>query len=334
MKRLNTNRPQFIDSFSMNELINEIESISDNEIEVSWNSFGGSLWAGWQFADFMQNTDKKISARVTGLAASMGGVLLAYFDKVTGTKQADVMLHSVRTNVSSITDKSNTELYNVLKSKIDEQKFKEVVGEDLKTIMFLKGEERKDIWITGEQAFEIGLFDELIDLTPDEVKNSNVLADLKLAASLDYELPENYKLNINQNNNNNNNHSINQKSIKMDVTELKAKHPEVFAQVFDSGKTAGVSAEKDRVNTWLVFNDLDSNKVKAGIESGEVMKKAEEVSFLRASQNAALQASLEDASAGNIAADKDTGKVKTKPTAEEKAVEAAFDEFGIEKEAK
>ncbi len=330
MKKLHTTNPGFIGEFSMNNLITEIENISDNEIEVSWNSFGGSLWAGWLFADFMQGTSKKIDAKVTGIAASMGGVLLAYFNKVIGTKQADVMIHSVRTNINSIRNKSNEELYNVLKSKIDEVKFKEVTGEELKTIMFLTGEDRKDVWLTGQQAFDVGLFDELIDLTPEEKTNSNVLADFKLVASLDYELPEHLKVKKKLVNSFNNN----QNSSKMDVTELKAKHPQVYAMVFDSGKTAGINAEQDRVNAYLVFNDLNPEQVKAGIESGKTMSKAEELTFLRASQNAALQSSLENESAEDIAADKKAGKVKPKVTAEAKAVEDALDELDIEKEAK
>ena len=121
--------------------------------------------------------------------------------------------------------------------------------------------------------------------------------------------------------------NINQNSNKMTKSELKAEHPGVYAEIFESGKKAGTTAEQDRVNTWLVFNDLDSEKVKAGIESGNAMTKPEELNFMRASQNANLQASLENESADEIEANKEEGKLGTKPTIEEKAVENAFDEL-------
>ena len=128
--------------------------------------------------------------------------------------------------------------------------------------------------------------------------------------------------------------SINQNSEKMTKSELKAEHPSVYAEIFESGKEAGITAEQDRVNTWLVFNDLDSEKVKAGIESGVEMTKPEELNFMRASQNAALQASLEDESVEEIEANKESGKLGTKPTIEEKAVENVFDEVLGKEEVK
>ncbi len=128
--------------------------------------------------------------------------------------------------------------------------------------------------------------------------------------------------------------NINQKQSKMNLQELKAEHPGVYAEIFESGKKAGVSAEQDRVNTWLVFNDLDSEKVKVGIESGVKMTKPEELNFMRASQNAELQASLETASAEEIEANKEAGKIKQKPTVEAKATEEALDEMLDEKEDK
>lgn len=329
MKKFNTDLPYIIDNYVINKLVNELENIEDSEIEMSWFSFGGSVWAGWQLAEYLQTTKKTITAKVTGIAASMGGVLLAYFDKVIGTKQSDVMLHSVMTSEDSLTDRSNSELYEVLKSKINEDKFKAIVGEDLKTIMFLKGKKRKDVWLTGQQAFDVGLFDELIDLTPTETNKSN---SYELAAKLDYELPKHLKINIKEKKESKFN--INQKSEKMTKSELKAEHASVYAEIFESGKEAGITAEKNRVKTWLVFNDLDSEKVKKGIESGVEMTKPEELNFMRASQHSVLQASLENESVKEIEANKEEGKL-TKPTIEEKAVENVFDEvLGNEKEAK
>jgi len=325
-KKYNTDLPEFIQSTYVNRMINELESFEENQIEMSWSSYGGSVWAGMQFADYMKNTDKEITARVTGIAASMGASLLPYFKKVIGAKQTDVMLHSTSTSVSQLARKSNQELYDILKTKINEEKFEEITGQKLKTIMFLEGEERKDVWLSGEQAYKIGLFDELIDLTPEKKNEIN----LQLVAELDYKLPERLL-------------NTNKKEKQMNIDELKTSHPELYAQVLEDGKkvgskeaTAALKAEKDRINTWMVFNDIDPEKVKAGIESGEKMTEAQRTEFLRKSQVLDLKNDLENDSPEDLTPDPNTGKVKTeeqrKEEKENKKVNAAFDELGIKDE--
>jgi protease-4 len=59
------------------------------------------------------------------------------------------------------------------------------------------------------------------------------------------------------------------KSIKMDKATLMAEHPALYAQILDEGNQAGQAAERDRVGAWAVYNEVDPEAVKAGIESGE-----------------------------------------------------------------
>ena len=77
-KRYNTDLPNIISSFYISRMINELEAFEENEIEINWLSYGGSVWAGFEFADWLKQTDKKITARVTGLAASMGASLIPF----------------------------------------------------------------------------------------------------------------------------------------------------------------------------------------------------------------------------------------------------------------
>jgi protease-4 len=55
----------------------------------------------------------------------------------------------------------------------------------------------------------------------------------------------------------------------MDKATLMAEHPALYAQILDEGNQAGVAAERDRVGAWAVYNEVDPEAVKAGIESGE-----------------------------------------------------------------
>lgn len=130
----------------------------------------------------------------------------------------------------------------------------------------------------------------------------------------------------------------NQKKKIMNIDELKASHPELYAQVFNKGKsdglTEGVKSEKNRVDTWMVFNDVNPEKVKNGIESGEIMSEAEKLTFLRESQTKAMQNGLETESAQDLIPDKETAKVKTEAQKEDASFDTALENAGIEKEDK
>ena len=56
----------------------------------------------------------------------------------------------------------------------------------------------------------------------------------------------------------------NQKSIKMTKEELKSSFPDVYASILSEG----VTKEKERVASWLAYQNADSDAVKNGIESG------------------------------------------------------------------
>lgn len=67
----------------------------------------------------------------------------------------------------------------------------------------------------------------------------------------------------------------NLKTEKMDLAKLKAEHPAVYQAAFAEGETSGTikgeKKERDRVETWAVYNEVNPEKVKAGIESGEIL---------------------------------------------------------------
>jgi ClpP class serine protease len=52
---------------------------------------------------------------------------------------------------------------------------------------------------------------------------------------------------------------------KMTKEELKQQHPDVYASIMNEGAIQ----EKDRVQAWLAFSEIDMNAVQEGIEKGE-----------------------------------------------------------------
>ena len=51
----------------------------------------------------------------------------------------------------------------------------------------------------------------------------------------------------------------------MTKEELKQQHPDVYASIMNEGATQ----EKDRVQAWLAFSEIDMKAVQEGIDKGE-----------------------------------------------------------------
>jgi CCR4-NOT transcriptional regulation complex NOT5 subunit len=92
----------------------------------------------------------------------------------------------------------------------------------------------------------------------------------------------------------------------MNIEQFKAEHPEAYAAAVN----AGVQKERDRVATWMVFNDVDPTAVKAGIESGNEMSGAAQAELNRKAFAKNNLSAIEKESVPNI----ETGTTTT-PTA-------------------
>jgi ClpP class serine protease len=95
--------------------------------------------------------------------------------------------------------------------------------------------------------------------------------------------------NIESNSNNNNPNSN-----KMNKTELKQNHPELYSEVL----AEGVSNEKDRVGSWMAYQEADPKAVAEGISSGRHITGTESNQFLVA---IAQKGRVKDLTADNAA---------------------------------
>jgi hypothetical protein len=76
----------------------------------------------------------------------------------------------------------------------------------------------------------------------------------------------------------------------MTASELKAQHPEVYAEIFGAGQTAGIAAENDRIGAWMAHAATDIESVKAGIASGkDISATARETFMVKANSAANLE---------------------------------------------
>lgn len=142
------------------------------DISMYINSPGGSVTAGLGMYDTMQFVEPDVSTICTGLAASMGAVLLAAgaSGKRVCLYHSRVMIHQplggMQGQVSEmeiyykLIKEQQKELYDILSIHTGQPYDKIAQDSD------------RDNWMTAHQAKEYGLIDEVIGKSPAEVKKA------------------------------------------------------------------------------------------------------------------------------------------------------------------
>lgn len=314
MRKINTSLPVSINYESVSQLINIIDSDKQDSV-VTWNSGGGSTGAGQVLMAYLNDSTININSDTAGLAASMGAFLIPFFKKSKGANQSDIMIHSVAGGESSTHKHTNELLYNAWANKIDLVKFKEITGKELKEVMFPEGG-RVDVWLTGKQAGEIGLFDETYDLL-DKAANIESKLDIK---QIDYDLPEEIK----------NKYFKTAKIVKSNINEMEIK--DVKVADLQSGNPSVVEAiakearekEQKRVAGIMKYAEYDMEKAAKMIEDGSVMGVEEVEHFMEKKFNTKKVAELEEGSEGKIDPAKKEAKVVEEKTAEQEEKDAAL----------
>jgi ATP-dependent Clp protease protease subunit len=140
------------------------------DIQMYINSPGGSVYEGLGMYDTMQFISPDIATICTGMAASMGAVLMCAgaHGKRTALKHSRVMMHQpsagaggqasdIEITVNEI-KKVKQELYNIIAFHTNQPVEKVAADCD------------RDYWMTSEEAKQYGLVDEVLIMNPKKVK--------------------------------------------------------------------------------------------------------------------------------------------------------------------
>lgn len=142
------------------------------DIQMYINSPGGSVYAGLGIYDTMQFVSPDLSTICTGMAASMGAVLMCagVKGKRSALKHSRIMLHQPSGGIGGqATDieitareikKMKQELYNIISHHTGQTV--EKVAEDCD----------RDFWMTAEESKAYGLVDEVLLTNPRKEKKS------------------------------------------------------------------------------------------------------------------------------------------------------------------
>jgi ATP-dependent Clp protease protease subunit len=137
-------------------------SDAKRDIQIYINSPGGSVYAGLGIYDTMQYIAPDVATICTGMAASMGAVLMCAgaSGKRTALKHSRVMIHQplggaqgqatdMEITVKEII-KLKKELYEII-AQHSGQKFNKV-----------EKDSERDFWMTAQEAKEYGMIDEVL----------------------------------------------------------------------------------------------------------------------------------------------------------------------------
>ncbi|CAH1001209.1 ATP-dependent Clp protease proteolytic subunit [Neolewinella maritima] len=140
-----------------------LESVDPKrDVQMFINSPGGSVIAGMGMYDTMQYVTPDVATICTGLAASMGSVLLA-----AGTKgkrsilpHARVMIHQPSGGMQG--QFSDMEINYQLISKLREELYTILANHTGQTFEAIEKDSDRDNWKTAIEAVEYGLVDEVL----------------------------------------------------------------------------------------------------------------------------------------------------------------------------
>lgn len=139
-----------------------LDSIDSNDITMHIDSPGGSVKSGLSMVDVMEYIKSDIRTINTGMAASMGSVLLG-----AGTKGkrgslrfSKVMLHQVSGGAGGNIQDAKIQWEEMV--KCNDILFELLGGYCNKTAKEVKDDATRDLWLDANEALQYGIIDEIV----------------------------------------------------------------------------------------------------------------------------------------------------------------------------
>ena len=140
-----------------------LESTDANkDIQIYINSPGGSVYAGLGIYDTMQFIKPNVATICTGMAASMGAVLLCAGEKGkrSALPHSRVMIHQPSGGYQGVTTDMEINLKEILKLK--EELYNIISKHSGQTYEKVYKDSERDYWMKAEEAKEYGMIDEVL----------------------------------------------------------------------------------------------------------------------------------------------------------------------------
>lgn len=133
------------------------------DIQIYINSPGGSVYAGLGIYDTMQIIKPDVATICTGMAASMGAVLLVAGEKGkrSALKHSRVMIHQPSGGAQGVASDMEINLREMLKLK--KELYDIISHHSGQPYEWVEKASDRDYWMTSHEAKEMGMVDEVLE---------------------------------------------------------------------------------------------------------------------------------------------------------------------------
>ena len=133
------------------------------DIQIYMNSPGGSVYAGLGIYDTMQVVSPDVATICTGIAASMGAVLLCAGakGKRSALKHSRVMIHQPMGGAQGQASDMESTLQEILKLK--RELYEIIADHSGQAFDKVEHDSDRDYWMTSEEAKAYGMIDEVLN---------------------------------------------------------------------------------------------------------------------------------------------------------------------------
>lgn len=296
---------EYWDDISDKAFKQDIENLGDVEnITLHINSPGGSVFSAVAIANILKNHKAKVTANIDGLAASAATIITSACDTVRMPKNALFMIHNPITFAYGNNQEmqKTVQMLDKVKNSIIET-YLNKTKTDKETLSELMDNET---WMNAEEAKEYGFIDEILDenVEKEVIENKLIINNMAFDISKfknfkEKKIQESRVINISVNSTgspeeiadkfrNILNSTENQKNKggNMTLEELKNKFPELCNQIFNEGKEAGITKERERMReidnldvsnySELVENAKYNDPVEASVLAVNILNKQKE----------------------------------------------------------
>lgn len=134
---------------------------NDRNISIYLNTPGGSVYAGLGIYDTMQFIKSKVGTICTGMAASMGAVLLVAGEKGmrAALPHSRVMIHQPMGGIQGQASDIEITAKEILKLK--DELYQIIADHSSQTLERIRQDADRDFWMTSKEALEYGMIDSI-----------------------------------------------------------------------------------------------------------------------------------------------------------------------------
>ena len=134
---------------------------SDRDISIYLNTPGGSVYAGLGIYDTMQFVKSKVATICTGMAASMGAVLLVAGEQGmrAALPHSRVMIHQPLGGIQGQASDIEITAREILKLK--DELYQIISDHSGQTVEKIRQDADRDYWMTAKEALKYGMIDKV-----------------------------------------------------------------------------------------------------------------------------------------------------------------------------